>query len=826
MPKWYDDGVRVQLSVSTAGDFVALGTRTEYPFVNSGGGIPVGWIYYTGNGAATGDVNWTCANGRFSVSNASTTSSNVNKIYGIWRQFPVTYGKRYVLWVQTRTMENKAGGKWNVYYQFNNTGPMYGLSGVTGSEFEQIACYMLPTDSSVTSITVYLRNYYTIPVGENERFDWGMQWQLPALVTFDSTYPEPTWKDVTCDVQSFNVAYGRSKFTGRFEVASAQIGVTNVDGEFTYQSVHPWGLRPGRFVKVTVTGPNPPTIYNQFYGLIDSIQDSFPIDGKNTAILNCIDTSSLLSTQTVPTISSLSDVQYSGLRFRGILDNVAWHPGKRTFDQGVYYQQGVFQSGRTIRDELGITADSEGAYFWTDRMGVLTYYDRNYLTNTTRASYVQADLMAECPTFIDEVKFIFPGVQGNSMVLDYENAYAFNTTVDIRARVSIDDIANTNRQTLATQDSRWDFRLLNGARRMEFNNGVSSATSTVDFPYANGVICWVRCVYNRANGTVDFYVNPDQDNPPITWTRLGTQVTITGTMPTNTNPIRIGNVLTGFVQAFAGRLYDILLYDSTTPLFRLRPSYVPGTVANTQITIPLSNVISPGKVVNIAQTSTNVIIQHDTDIEPYHLIPVDNVPNGANPAIQHIKALETDWSRDRVVNDVQIANVGGSATQRVDHDSQQKYGPRTYQRFDFVNDNAHPEYNDQRTDDFMVGWTDSILRVNQVTFRPDPSTYGWALSMFLMDLVRVRYQHPTEGWGFAIATHIQGYVHSLTLGGWETTLNLDQPISFVYWNTPPDAAIGWDVSLWDQGIWDSGDKNAAYWTSGQVWTDSNTKWSE
>lgn len=825
MPRWYDDGIRIQLAVSESGDFVSLGTRTEFPFVSGGAGVPAGWTAQASNGGAVGDVNWTTANGRFSMSNISGTVSHVNSIYGIYRDFPVTYGKRYVLWVQARTMENKAGGRWQYLYQFNGTGPTYGLQRTTLQDWDQLAVYMLPTDPATTFIRVYLRNWYYIPAGETERFDWGMQWQVPALVEYNSTYPEPVWHDVTCDVQSLAVAYGRSKFTGRFEVATAAIGVRNVDGEFTYQNVHPWGLRPGRFVKVTVTGPNPPTIYNTFYGLIDSIADSFPIDGKNVATLNCIDTSSLLSNQTVPTASAEDSSALSGYRFRGILDTIAWHPGKRSFDDGVYYQQGVFQNGRTIRDELGIGADSEGAYLWCDRTGNLTFHDRNFLNTSTRTGYVQAELVAECPTFIDEVKFIFPGVVGNSFSLDYDTSYDFATTVDVRARVSIDNVNNTNRQSIASQQGRWDFRVLNGARRMEFTNGASFATSTVDFPYGSGVRCWVRVNYNRANGTVQFYVNPDSEARPVIWTQLGATVSITGTMASNTNPIILGNLVGGFPQAFGGRLYEIELFNSSAALFRLRPSYVPGSAGALQMTIPLGNTVSPGKVINVNQTGTNVIVQVDPTIEPYRLVPVDNIPDASNPAVQHLKALETDWSRDRVVNDVQIANTGGAATQAVDHESQRKYGPRTYQRLDFVNDNAHPEYNIERTNDFMAGWTESMLRVDRVTFRPDPDTYAWVLSMFLLDLVRVRYQHPVEGWGFAVATHIQGYVHVLNMQGWETTLNLDQPVSFVFWDTPPNQETGWDTDYWDVGIWDNADPSAAYWTSGQVWTDSNSKWS-
>src|SRR4051812_35034425 len=126
MPKWYDDGVRVKAYVSESGDYVSLGNRTEYPFSAGGGGIPAGWTQYVIAPAVTSDVNWTTANGRFSISNASTTVHHSSLYYGIYRDFPVTVGKTYIANVQARTME----GKWRVSrwvrYFWNGTTDAWG----------------------------------------------------------------------------------------------------------------------------------------------------------------------------------------------------------------------------------------------------------------------------------------------------------------------------------------------------------------------------------------------------------------------------------------------------------------------------------------------------------------------------------------------------------------------------------------------------------------------------------------------------------------------------------------------------------------------------
>jgi hypothetical protein len=813
MPRWFDDGVRLGLSVSESGDFVSLGTRTEYPFTSGGAnGVPLNWNPNFSAAINLADLNITTANGRFSVSNRSTTNAYIGAYFGLWRDFPVTVGKRYVLWTQVRTMADKAGGTWSANYTFNGQGTIYGMRGTTAQDWEQFAQYMLPP-AGTTFIRVFNNAEYRVPAGQTTRFDWGIQWQNPVVIEYESSYPDPVWRDVTCDVKALTVAYGRSKFTGRFDVASAEITVDNNDGEFTYQTVHPWGLRPGRFVKVYATKDN--LTYPMYYGLIDSISDSFPIDGRVTAVMRCVDTSTLLANTTVPTAQDYAITTLSGLRFRHMLDTVAWNPSKRFFDNGVYYQQAVLQNGRTIRDELGLIADSEGSLFWCDRDGVLTYRDRTYLDRSPRAYQVQAELMATCAEYMDEVKFIFPGVNGNGMTVPYQSSFDLTPSVHVEARVSFVDISSAARQAIAGQNGRWEFRKVGGNKRLEFTNGSGVATSTVDMPINSGVAFWAACNYNIANGTVDFYTGL----PGNAYAKLGATVSITGTMPVNQNGLQIGGNGNGLLFPFNGELTGLLVGNGTTTALEIRPESAPGTAGATAFTA------ITGQIVTVVQTGTNEIIQVDPSIPPYRLIPVDPIANADRPAVVNLRAFEPDWSRDRVINDVQIANQGGAAFQQIDYDSQSKYGPRTYQRLDFLNDNAHPEYAQQRITDYLDGWTDSVLRVNRVTFVPTEDTYAWALLMFLTDLVRVRYQHPTQGWGFAVVTHIQGYVHTLTTRGWETGLNLDQPESFVFWDTPPNAATGWDTDFWDEGIWDNDDPNAAYWTSGQVWSDSESKWS-
>ena len=96
--------------------------------------------------------------------------------------------------------------------------------------------------------------------------------------------------------------------------------------------------------------------------------------------------------------------------------------------------------------------------------------------------------------------------------------------------------------------------------------------------------------------------------------------------------------------------------------------------------------------------------------------------------------LITDWSRERVVNILSLANQGGVAALYEDDASQKKYGPYTHQRHDFVNSNAHPEYLDTRAVDFMDGYAEAVLRVNSVAFRPKDKTWPWLATLCLVEL--------------------------------------------------------------------------------------------
>ncbi|MET0462068.1 MAG: hypothetical protein ABW007_02905 [Chitinophagaceae bacterium] len=816
---WFQDGVRFKLYVSTDGDFVSLGTRNEYPFVAGGAGVPAGWTKWIEAGANE-DVNWTTQNGRFSISNASDTNAHNTGKYNIYRDFPVEQGHRYLLQVQAQTMDGKSSAyRWLSYQPNASVGP-YSIQLPSVTPWEQLSWPYNPLTGE-TFIRVLLKVNPYWPKAADFKFDWGVQFQNFAIVDQLASYPDPTWREVTCDVRMLTTKYGRAKFTNRYDVGTAQIVINNNDGEFTYDPNHEWGLRPGRFLKVVCNLPGSSYDYPCFYGIIDSLTDTYTLDGKATVNVQCVDTSSLLSNTEVPTASPESTTYYSGGRFRQLYNSVGWLPQMASTDTGKFIQQPIRANGRTVRDELGLIADSEGSTFYTDRTGRLTYRERD---NTTMARWdsVYAELLANCPDYVFKTKWVFPGIVANYASIAHAADQSITTTADFAFRMSMQNMMGPS-QCFMSKGFNWYIKKTANAKTVQVLLAASGTVITTEaLPYNDGEVFWLRV--QRRNATeIRVYHCPDTGSNGIPNTAsmllLGTVLTVSGNIGTNTSPTNIGARNTGgTTDPFNGRMYRASMYASYLGSFAIDADPYLWDGMEGASAVPLSR--PTGGTMSINTTDDNELIQADPTQPPTGLVTVDTVPTVAAPAIVFLQALATDWSRDRVVNDVQLANQNGSAFQWIDGDSQTKYGPRTYQRMDLLNVNDHPEYLQQRADDLMAGYTDAMLRVNSVDFRPNLSTYAWTLNMFLNDLVRVRYENPQGGWGYAVVSHVQSIQWTISTQDWQVQLLLDDAEAFNRW----DAAVGtgWDEGVWDETLWDG--YAVAQWSRDTKWSDGVSVW--
>jgi hypothetical protein len=379
---WVDDGVKLRLYVSETGDFVSLGTRIEYPFVSGGSGIPADWTFW-GSGPQS-DVNVTTSGGRFSVSNARNVLDGSTIQYGISRTFPIRSDKRYVVSVQVKTMDGKSVTSRSVRIAPSaQASYTTSIIGATQSDWENVAALHMGTAANTM--------YVVLTVGNKGEINWGGQFQSFAIVEQELASPVPTWHEVTCDIRNMSLRYGRDKATSRYDVASMGLGIRNDDGEFTYNPHHFWGLRPGRFVKVEATKDG--ATYPIYYGAIDGFSDRYSFDGHALVNMTCVDVSSLLSNTNVPTVMSDTETARSDIRTQKLLDGVGWSQTQRDLGQGTFIQQPVLANGRSVRDELGLIADSEGGYSFADRIGNIVFRGRDWATN--RNTKVVAELLAQ-----------------------------------------------------------------------------------------------------------------------------------------------------------------------------------------------------------------------------------------------------------------------------------------------------------------------------------------------------------------------------------------------------------------------------------------------
>jgi len=815
---WNDD-VTLKLYISESGDFVSLGTRTEIPLTPAGNGLPYGSTLYAPNGHET-EVNFTTASGRFSISN-KTADAQTNRIFGAHFQFEMQLNTRYIMNVQAQVMDGKQAA--NRYVQNGRVvnGTAWGVSQTAVTPWEDIALY---SDFTVSQDFMYVRLMATNTNPANTT--WGVQYQNLAMITIPTNVPAPVWHEVTCDINAFSLREGRERATNRYEVGQAVISVINDNGEFTYQPTHPWGLRPGRFVKVEATHKG--ITYPVYYGLIDGMTNSYTIDGHALTNMACVDVSSLLANQTVPGMSNAETMQLSGTRFNQMLNGVAWHPSQTDWQQGSFYMRGITANGRTVRDELGLIGDSEGSYFWADRVGKLFYRGRDW--NADRITMVGAELLAQLPNepeVFPYVNYVFPGAPNNDMQVPDSAELDMLGGIDITARLSFDNVNGSGQMIVAKNDAGsngwWLYKAATN-RRLVMRAGRTTITATVDMPAVTSTgTFWVKAQYNATTGSVRFYYYYNQDTEPLNneWIAIGAeQFALTTGQVATTDPMFIGN--SNFSNPLAGRIRELIIRPGTsnsTPIFHLKESDGYGKAGT------LAFNASTGQPITVRQTGTNVIVR---DASVYEYLPVvDDIPTLPTAPMICTNALDTTWSRDRVINELSLANVGGSAITTIDAESQKKYGPRTYSRMDLLNDNAHPEYLDLRAADLMHDVTEASIRVNSVSFNPAINKDGWvwALTCFMNDLVRVRYTHPTEGWGFSAVAHIQGIEHSIDTKQWRTRLALDDYEAFVYYDFA-EIQSGWDIGLWDEDIWDgAGNPNTpAYWNAKYLWSNANSKW--
>ena len=385
---WQLQGVTLKVEVATSGALVIGGTQTDMPFQTGGvGGKPLGW---SDTAADPSLYNYTTAQNVFSISTKAipptTTYAGIAS-----PSFPVTPGLRYQIGVQAQQMTGKQQSGRYLRTQLSVDGSSWfnylGSAAIAQTNWEDVLITTDPIGAGYALMRIILEGYSPAPAQAQTL--WGTQFQNLYRKELEPAPPPIVWHDITCDVQSIGIRYGREKFTNRYDVSTLSLQLKNDEGQYSFHDPHPLNLQPGRQVRVTATYKG--VTYPQAFHVLDSITDSFSLEGRAISRWQCTDPTAILSNTNA---ASLYTPQLSGggIRIGILLDQVGYVP--RLLDTGTWGMQGVKDTGRTVRDEAGVTADSEGGNFFADRQGNCVYKDRTWINTDPKIKNVQADLVA------------------------------------------------------------------------------------------------------------------------------------------------------------------------------------------------------------------------------------------------------------------------------------------------------------------------------------------------------------------------------------------------------------------------------------------------
>lgn len=408
---WGDDGIALLADISTSGTYITPPVRVDYPF--TGSAQPDGWSKNFSAGQLNQYAVYATSNGRFAMS-SSATNPAVTSPYTIIRQFAVTPQNQYQFSIDVSVDPTRMDTAPIMYVGLIKSGATSPFRYVTNNEYlssglpdqywhrMSIDLQMLSNDATpITAVEVGLqaRTRSGAPGLTATAPAWGAYFRDFYIVNATAaTAPTFTWHPVECDAMEATIRYGRARFTERYDVGTFTITLNNVSGEYIYQDPHPWGFRPGRMFRLRATYKG--TTYPLCYGVIDRIATVMTPQGKANVTLTIFDTTSFTSDTVTPQIwfqnpGTLNDPNaLSGNRINALLNFAGVAQSLRAIDPGIFPMQNVDESGRGLREEIGVTADSEGGSFFGERDGRMVYRDRSWSSRDPLGGTVQAQFTA------------------------------------------------------------------------------------------------------------------------------------------------------------------------------------------------------------------------------------------------------------------------------------------------------------------------------------------------------------------------------------------------------------------------------------------------
>ena len=612
---------------------------------------------------------------------------------------------------------------------------------------------------------------------------------------------EPTWLDVTCDVQSIDMDFGRLRSTERFTVGTATVVVDNVSGwadpnmeRSTTATLH---LRPGRAIRIGVhhveLGPR-----WLWRGFIDAMAPTYDSQAPDDVRLSCVDALGEVNrAKLTPLYAPVGD-QSASVRVTAILDRVPWPTEKRKVEAASTVLLPSTLDGQ-VADLLGVAADSIGGVIYGDVDGDIVLRNREWQTYPpgtppdgtignvgATEEHWESDLSAT---------IILPGVAGNYLSVPHAaNLSNPAYTIDLIARLSVTDVAATfdciAAKWVDTTQRSWRWTFAPGGImqfRISQDGSTQEIASSAPVPIVNGQTMWLRSLWRKADRRLQFFTAPDvkSNTEPVRWYQLGdTLSTAAAAAFASTAAVTVGAANTGTVEPFAGRIHRLILRDGTTTRLDVSDA---DAEALTGSTFPAAT----GQTVTVNKTASYTpVTVTDTPV----LVPASD--GDVCPV-----AWERPYERADITTRVILGrNVDGDVPRQ--HDdliAQALFGVEPFERRDLLTaDTSELDRIGSRL--LVTRGATSAPRVRSVTLDAATSTAALDLmatvDVFAPSRYRCRLIYPEpRGLVFDAEHYATGAHHHITPDTWQ--LNLDLDLSAVY-----EASGGlWNVDQWNQTTW-------------------------
>ncbi len=159
-----------------------------------------------------------------------------------------------------------------------------------------------------------------------------------------------------------------------------------------------------------------------------------------------------------------------------------------------------------------------------------------------------------------------PGVSGNYISTPDSAALSITGNIDLRVRLSLNDWTPTSNSILIAKrtanTSQYSYILYidsSGRPNMSLSaNGTSAtnAVSSASVPFSDNTVGWLRATWQASDGRVQFFTAADSVSMPVSWTQLGTNLTIAiASIFDGTAVLELGSQFVGTNSLVAGKLY-------------------------------------------------------------------------------------------------------------------------------------------------------------------------------------------------------------------------------------------------------------------------------